>query len=245
MRALKYGTAIDIEIKTAKQKGYAVLKIWGPSYSDKAKKKCTVMVSKIGISEEKFATILSRKVIKPLLDSHIKGNDFKENIKHIVQSNDKVKCKKCQKMVNKSYLKTHVQNQHPDCKICRESFITKSELKDHNRKKHSSPSIKIVKEVPEKQNSSQGVSKPFQSECFKCDICSFTAYSKRYLWMHKEKSHKNDPTEEEMIGNKRYVELVKTSSISEPSKKKNKVVEKQSNKEDTKINEMYDSEESR
>ena len=47
LRALKYGTAIDIEIKTAKQKGYAVLKIWGPSYSDKAKKKCTVMVSKI------------------------------------------------------------------------------------------------------------------------------------------------------------------------------------------------------
>ena len=38
--------------------------------------------------------------------------------------------------------------------------------------------------------------------------------------MHKEKSHINDPTEEEMIGFKRDVSLIKTSSISEPSKKK-------------------------
>ena len=53
------------------------------------------------------------------------------------------------------------------------------------------------------------------------------------MWMHKEKRHINDPTEEEMIGTKRFVELVKTSSISEPLKKKKKVIEEKSSDEET------------
>ena len=230
-RDLKYGVEIDVEVKMKKQRGYAILKIWGPS---EAKKKCTLIVSKTNISEEKFATILSRKVIKPIIDNHIKGGDMKEVIANVFQNNDKVNCDKCQKPVNKSYLKTHIQNQHPGCNICSETFLTKNSLKEHTVNKHSSASLKIVKEVLKEERAKKDLSKPFQEERLECDICSFTAYSERYLWMHKEKRHINDPTDAEMIGSKRDVTLVKTSSISEPQRKK-KIIDNKKNRGETRI----------
>ena len=80
--------------------------------------------------------------------------------------------------------------------------------------------------MPKKVNETLGLFKPFNEKSLKCDLCSFTAYSDRYLWLHKEKSHINDPTQEEMIGTKRDIMLVKTSSISEPPRKKTTVDEK-------------------
>ena len=216
-RTQKYGVEIDVEVKTSKTRGFANLKIWGPSED---KKKCTIMMSKSKLSEDKFATVLSRKIIKPLIDCHIKGDDIHAMIAHIPNSNDKVTCDKCKKLINKSYLKTHIQNQHPKCNICSETFVTKISLKEHNANKHSSVSIKILKEVGKDKQGNRSLYKPFQSKTLTCDVCSFTSYSERYLWMHKEKSHVNDPTDEEMIGAKRDVTLVKTSSISEPVKKK-------------------------
>ena len=123
-------------------------------------------------------------------------------------------------MVNKSYLKTHMQNQHPDCNICKESFLTKSDLKDHTAKIHSSSSIRIVKEVLKEEKALKSLAKPFQEKSLNCDLCTFSAFSERYLWMHREKSHINDHAQYEMIGSKRDVTLVKTSSVSEPPKKK-------------------------
>ena len=61
--------------------------------------------------------------------------------------------------------------------------------------------------------------KPFDETSLKCDLCSFTAYQI------------NDPTQEEMIGTKRDVTLVKTSSLSEPPKKKMAVEEKSQDEE--------------
>ena len=235
-RILKNGVEIDVEVKTKKERGFAVIKIWGPS---EAKKRCTIMVSKIKFSEEKFATILSRKVIKPLIDSHIKGDDIKKMIANVLHNNDKVNCDKCQKPVNKSYLKTHIQNQHPCCKICNEIFLTKIALKEHTVSRHSSASIKIIKEVLKEEKASKELSKPFQDKILACDICSFTAYSERYLWMHKEKRHINDPTNEEMIGAKRDITLVKTSSISEPLRKK-KIIEKKTQAEEIELKDRSD-----
>ena len=222
-RTQKYGVEIDIEVETSKTREFAILKIWGPSED---KKKCTIMVSKSKLSEDKFATVLSRKIIKPLLDCHIKGEDIHAMIAHIPNSNDKVTCDKCKKSFNKSYLRTHIQNQHPRCNICSETFITKIYLKEHTANKHTSVSIKILKEVGKDKQGKKGLSKPFQSKTLTCDICSFTSYSERYLWMHKEKSHINDPTNNEMIGAKRDLTLVKTSSISEPFKKKRVLVKR-------------------
>ena len=100
-RNQKYGVEVDIEIKSSKQRGFAILKIWGPSEPGK---KCTLMVSKNKFSEEKFTTLLSRKVIKPLIDSHIKGEDLNALIVKVNQNNDKINCRKCKKSVNKIYL---------------------------------------------------------------------------------------------------------------------------------------------
>ena len=205
-RTLKYGVEIDVEIKTIKQRGFALMKIWGP-YDDKTKKKCTVMIAKNINSDEKFAKIFSRTVVKPLIDSHIKGENWNEMITNVLQNNDKTNCRKCKKPVNKSYLKTHMLRQHPECNLCKESFLIKSDLKDHMVNIHSNASIKVVKEVIEDNTQT------LETKSLKCDNCDFTAYSDRYLWLHKEKHHIEDPTDYEMIGSKRDLTLVKTSSI--------------------------------
>ena len=125
-------------------------------------------------------------------------------ISQVTISSDKVTSGKCKKPVNKSYLKTHIQNQHPRCNIWSETFLTKISLKEHTANKHSSVSIKILKEVSKDKQVIKDLSKPFQATALTCDICSFTSYSERYLRMHKEKAHLNDPTDEEMIGAKSF-----------------------------------------
>ena len=85
--------------------------------------------------------------------------------------------------------------QHPECLICKESFLTKIDLKDHIKKKHSTSSAKIAKVVSKNEKAGGQLSQPFQTKKnLSCDNCSLTSYSDRYLWMHKEKHHITDPT---------------------------------------------------
>ena len=224
-RNVKYGVEIDVEIKKKKLKGYAVLKIWGPSDSAKAKKKCTIMVSKSRLSDESFATTLSRKVIKHLIYNHMRGEDFKSLITNIFKQPDKlekVQCKKCRKEFTKNYLKIHIDKIHPECNICCESFITKSDLLDHNLKTHSVASIQIVKEVLENEKKLKRASFKFQRGVLICDICNYIAKTNRLLWLHKERKHISDPTDQEMVGTKRDCSLMRTNTSEPPNKKKQK-----------------------
>ena len=71
IRDIKYdGIEAEIEISKGAEKGVATLRIWGPSRAATKKKKCTVMSGKYSSYDEKFAKLLSRKKIKPLLDSY-------------------------------------------------------------------------------------------------------------------------------------------------------------------------------
>ena len=73
MRDVSYAMEADIEISKGRVKGLARVKVWGPSKSSNAKNKCTIIVSKYPHADSTYVTVLSRKVIKPLLDAYLKG----------------------------------------------------------------------------------------------------------------------------------------------------------------------------
>ena len=72
-REISYGIDSDVEVSVGKMKGLATVKIWGPSSSATKKNQCTIIISKYSKSHPKFATKMSRKIIKPLLESFLKG----------------------------------------------------------------------------------------------------------------------------------------------------------------------------
>ena len=64
-RKVPHGIEMDIELSKDKDRGLAVLKIYGPN----SKKECTIMINKSKKHDVKYVKILSLEVIKPLLDS--------------------------------------------------------------------------------------------------------------------------------------------------------------------------------
>ena len=65
------GLEIDVEVSNNKNRGNAVLKIYGPKQD--IKKDNTVTVSKSKGSESKFVVILAEKIIIPLMDRFLSG----------------------------------------------------------------------------------------------------------------------------------------------------------------------------
>ena len=75
VKIIDYGLEAVVEIFNGKLKGLARITIWGPSKSGKGKlkNKCTVMVQRYPGYEKSFSKMVSINIIKPLLDSHLKG----------------------------------------------------------------------------------------------------------------------------------------------------------------------------
>ena len=63
-RKVPHGMEYEVEISKDKERGVAILKIFGPS----AKKGCTLMINKSKKFEVKFVEILTFDVVKQLLD---------------------------------------------------------------------------------------------------------------------------------------------------------------------------------
>ena len=106
-RKTKYGSEIDVEITKNKEKGIAVLKIFGP------KKESTIMINKSKKHDVKYVKILAVEVIKPLLDKFISGEGWKDLFTKITANVQKPLCKKCNKsFVSESNLKTHMKKYH-------------------------------------------------------------------------------------------------------------------------------------
>ena len=148
VRNISYGIEADVEILTDKNKGLAKIKIWGPSKSAKQKQKCSINITKYPHYDGKWATILSRKIIKPLLDSFLKGEGWKTVMKKEKVSNEKVTCNECDKSFGKRYIETHREKMHNlSCNICDIKFVGGSKLKSHMTEVHSKAVIEITKEV--------------------------------------------------------------------------------------------------
>ena len=110
-REVSYGMEADIEITTGKMKGLARAKIYGPSKSSTKKNRCTILIEKYPNpnSEVKFATALSRKIVKPLLDTYLKGLGWKNIMTNsTINITDRVQCLDCEKSFGREYIKTHI-----------------------------------------------------------------------------------------------------------------------------------------
>ena len=120
VRDVSYGMEADIEISKGRVKGLARVKVWGPSKSSNAKNNCTIIVSKYPHADSTYVTVLSRKVIKPLLDAYLKGEGWKTMITKCTNSNkDRTHCEICDKSFVTGYIKTHmIKMQKTICNIC-------------------------------------------------------------------------------------------------------------------------------
>ena len=95
------GLEIDVEVSNTRNRGNAVLKIYGPKQD--IKKDNTVTVSKSKGSESKFVVILAEKIIIPLMDRFLSGEmeilDSKSDLNTLGSGFEpkKFKCSFCEK----------------------------------------------------------------------------------------------------------------------------------------------------
>ena len=234
-RKVKHGVEADIEVSkmNSKTKGFALVKIWGPS---KGKNKCTIMVSNIKKHDAKSAKTLSTRVIKPLLDNYLTGKGWKSLVQNFSDGEDKVKCTVCDKPYSKAYLKIHTKKATcTECKIC---FRTKNGLEGHNRKVHENSAINLIKTIisegkkkndkiedghkthPEDEKANMVRRQTLDEESFRCNACYVVFSSEKELLLHNDKTHIHDDWRIVAVSSKRNIDLVKSSSVTEPSKKK-------------------------
>ena len=118
-RKTKNGSEIDVEITKNKERGIAVLKIFGP------KKESTIMINKSKKHDVKFVSILAVEIIKPLLDKFISGEGWKDLFTKSTSNVQKHLCKKCDK-----------------------SFVSVNNLKIHMKKYHTSVTFRSIQSKP-------------------------------------------------------------------------------------------------
>ena len=134
--------------------------------------------------------------------------------------NERVHCPECDKSVGKLYFNTHNTKMHTQCNICQEKFTSVKEMTKHKGLKQSKAAIKISNEEVKKKDIVK-MTNPWK-ECleteFKCEHCDIKFKTKQEMFEHRGKNHIYDNWPES--GSKRDVSMVKTSSMSEPKKKK-------------------------
>ena len=221
VRDVSYGMEADIEISKGRLKGLAMVKVWGPSKSSTKKNWCTIIVTKYPHSESKYVMLLAKKVMKPLLDAYLKGEGWKTLITKCNSPNkDRSHCEICDKSFGAGYIKTHIIKMHkPTCNICDKIFECLSDLIKHKTETHSKAAIEIIKEVTEPKASKTDSNAAFNHEnIFNCKQCNIQFKTNMECLEHNEKLHIQDNWPDS--GSKRDMSLIKTSSISEPKKKK-------------------------
>ena len=108
---------VEVEVIENKKKGIAILKLYGPNKT----KEFVVSVNRSKGHDPKFVEILARKVIKPVMNSFVKGQkpltDLQiEEEKSVTVKGNKVQLHKCPHCDKTSYsipgLKGHVTKMH-------------------------------------------------------------------------------------------------------------------------------------
>ena len=111
--ARKNGIALEIEVEMLdnKDKGSAMVKLYGP-YIPKDKKDNVIMITKCKGSDSKFVTILAERIIKPLISGFIRGVNRIDNSME-VDKEDVYRCPFCEKTSNSSPgMKGHITKMH-------------------------------------------------------------------------------------------------------------------------------------
>ena len=110
-RTVKNGSEIDIELIKNKERGIAILKIFGPN----KQKECTLMISKSKKHDIMYVKILALDVIKPLIDAFISGEGWSN-------------------LLSKSLPKNSQKPHH--CQVCAKGFVSQKNLNNHIEKFH-------------------------------------------------------------------------------------------------------------
>ena len=105
--------SIEIQCSQSKNRGNAVLKLYGPS----TRKQNVVMVTRSKGSEVKYVVTLAKKVIEPLINNFL--NDVEET----------------------DELKTIKENEDFQCDICDKTAKTSRGLKAHVTKKNNNTNV--------------------------------------------------------------------------------------------------------
>ena len=209
------GLDVEVELMENKNRGIAVLKIYGPN----TKKKNVLTVTKRKGSDAKYLIILAEQVIKPLINKFLEGEEtaglLKTNaIKQSVSVRGKevklIKCPHCDKT---SYslpgLKCHITKMHKTEKLA--DKVQNQEILQHNSDiyeeankvvKHlldnvidltdgDEDSIETIEEVTLVETCAEqeeNIKKKYQNECENCNYVA--EESKRYIALQSLKRHR-------------------------------------------------------
>ena len=144
---------------------------------------------------------------------------------------DRIKCTVCEKSFGKRYIKTHVEKMHNNsCNFSKNTFDSAVKFKKHEAKSHGhavtpfikySTETKVVlnpKQVLAEEKGTEKLSAKHISNNYMCKQCNVSFKANMELIEHNEKVHIHDNWPDS--GSKRDVSMVKTSSVSEPKRKK-------------------------
>ena len=159
-----YTETSDPEEKTQKVKSNAKIKIWALNPKNPKKKECTVMVDKIKDHNKLFVKIIAQKVVKPTIDSLLKGEGTANLLKTPHEKTigkitaEEYKCEMCHMIFGKEHgLRVHKGKMHSEnkrkhmeeelviCDICKYVGVSKEDMLRHKTVVHSEPNFKCEK----------------------------------------------------------------------------------------------------
>ena len=146
---MNHGYEYEVEISKEKDKGVAVLKLFGPN----GKKEHTIMINQSRKHDVKFVEILAMEIIKPLLDKFENG----EGWKNLLKSHPALTCNICNKtLCTEKNLKNHMGKIHGTsdlnfCNLCDFKSHLENDLTIHLLN-HKSDNLDI-----ESENEKEGI----------------------------------------------------------------------------------------
>ena len=189
------GAELDVEMIDKKDRGQAVLKIFGPNY----RKECTLMINKSKKHDAKFVKILAVLIIKRLLDYFISGQSWNTFFEQkSPQTFKKPKCcVSCTKTFsNDTTLNRHIKKYHIEnkvcCDVCEEKFHTERSLNRHKKGHHRSNifnSNLCEKEVVDKSKFKEHEPVDQNQVSVACSICKKGFNTENILKEHMEGDH--------------------------------------------------------
>ena len=214
------GAEIDIEIVDKKDRGQAVLKIFGPN----SRKECTLMINKSKKHDAKFVKILAVHIIKRLVDNFISGqswNDFFE--KKGLQAFKKPKsCESCGKgFLNDMTLNRHIKQYHIEnkicCDLCEDKFYTERSLDKHIKGHHTTSTSNFElreKEVVDKSKFKEHESVDHNQVSVACDVFETGPDMEINPKEHKEGDHMQQRFRCDLCENMFYNEIALNNHVS-------------------------------
>ena len=203
-RKVPHGTEYEVEMTKNKERGVAILKIFGPN----PKKGATLMTNKSKRYDIKFVDILTFDIVKQLLDRFGSGSGdgwigLLKVVPKTVKKDDQKKshyCHFCNNgFSNLKNLKVHIEKYHQvilnfNCEKCEFTSTIDEELKKHVIEKHNGNDLNCNKCNMVFENETE-MKKHYGGQhkdiSYRCHVCNFHAMSEEVLKEHRITEHES------------------------------------------------------